>query len=262
MKFDSTEFDLDRRSRSRRHQRRRVAQLVLLAVAADVIVLLVEVAAGLEPLADFQHSPVIYVHAFVVTIGTFGVFGAVLGSREAMLEEMAYRDSLTGLLNSRFFHVRLREEIASARRHERPTSLVLLDIDHFKKVNDEHGHPVGNRLLEFIGQAIQSVLREGEIAARVGGEEFALLLPGATAGDAAIAAERFRVAMGQVTVNINNDRTLAVTVSAGVACANPDGVQDGTEIYNLADRALYAAKEQGRNRVVNWMAGKETTARP
>jgi diguanylate cyclase (GGDEF)-like protein len=115
---------------------------------------------------------------FLGTIVVFGTFGAVWGFREALLDEMAHQDSLTGLLNRRFLHGRLREELASAKRHGRLTSFALFDIDHFKKVNDEYGHTVGDHVLQLIGKAIRSTLRTGEIAARVGGEEFAPLLPG------------------------------------------------------------------------------------
>ena len=101
----------------------------------------------------------------------------MVGSREDLLEEMALRDSLTGLFNARYLQMRLEEELAAAKRHRTPVSLVLFDIDHFKRVNDEHGHPVGDRMLRLIGRTILSKLREGETAARVGGEEFALLMP-------------------------------------------------------------------------------------
>jgi diguanylate cyclase (GGDEF)-like protein len=250
MRDEISDFKIIGSSRRRRHIVIRVTQLVLLAVAADIAVLVVEFAVGLDPFADFQQRPVLYLYMFVGTIVIFGVFGAVLGSREAQLEEMAFRDSLTGLLNSRSLHMRLREELASTKRHERPTSFVLFDIDHFKQVNDKYGHPIGDKVLQLIGETIRSTLREGEIAARVGGEEFALLLPFTSIDRARVAAERIREAISKESLRLKNGQQLSVTVSAGVACVNDHEDQDSAAIYSLADLALYKAKKQGRNRVV------------
>ena len=249
MKHDNSTLDVDTRSRRKRHLTRRVSQLVLLAVVSDVLFLLVELVAGLDPLSDFQQHPFLYLYMLLGTIAAFTVFGVVLGSREALLEEMAFRDSLTGLHNSRYLHARLREELASAKRDKRPTSLVLLDIDHFKKVNDQYGHPVGDQVIQFVGRIIQSVSREGEVTARVGGEEFALLLPNTSTREAAAAAERLRGVLGRASIRIGSGHRLAVTVSAGVACANDDGGRDAAVLYRRADQALYRAKDQGRNRV-------------
>ena len=249
MEDNNFAFNMEMSNRRRRHIMWRVTQLIFLALAADVAVLLVEFAAGLDPFMDFQQRPVLYLYMLVGTIVAFGVFGAVLGSREALLEEMALRDSLTGLLNSRYLHARLREELASAKRHDRPTSFVLFDIDHFKKINDEYGHPVGDQVLQLIGKTMLSTIRTGEIAARVGGEEFALLLPGTPVREAAVAVERFREAIGQAAVSINNGKRIKVTVSAGVACVTDDP-QDADSLYALADSALYQAKKQGRDRMI------------
>ena len=251
MKTELADLDLGGSAGRRRHlMMRRIAQLVFLAVTADLAVLLAEFVSGVDPLVDFHQHPFLYLYLFLGTIVAFGVFGALLGSREALLKEMALRDSLTGLLNSRYLHVRLQEELASAKRHERPTSIVLFDIDHFKKVNDKYGHPVGDQALQLIGKTIQSTLREGEIAARVGGEEFALLLPSTSAELAAAAAERIRRSVGEVAVRTKNDQALTVTMSAGVACANHYDAQDAAALYSRADQALYRAKEQGRDRVI------------
>ena len=128
-------------------------------------------------------------------------------------------------------------------------SLVLFDLDNFKKVNDRHGHPVGDHFLQLIGLTIQSMIREGEIAARVGGEEFALLLPHTSAKEATIVAERIRNAIGQKRITVNGDE-LGVTASAGVACTLEFEDQNAEAIYRLADRALLQAKREGRDRVI------------
>lgn len=232
------------------HRYRRVAQFSLLAVAADVGLLCVELAFGLNPLTDIAQRPFLYLYVLLGTIVTFGVFGAMVGSREDLLEEMALRDSLTGLFNARYLQMRLGEELAAAKRHRTPVSYVLFDIDHFKQVNDDHGHPVGDRMLRLIGRTILSKLREGETAARVGGEEFALLLPHTSAKNAVMGAERIREAIGQTALETDSGHKLSVTVSAGVACIMDHETHSKETIYRLADQALYQAKEQGRNRVV------------
>ncbi len=219
-------------------------------MAADVGLVCVELAFGLNPLADIVQRPFLYLYLFFGTIAAFGVFGAMVGSREDLLEEMALRDSVTGLFNARYLQMRLQEELAAAKRHRTPVSLVLFDIDRFKRVNDDHGHPVGDRMLRLIGRTILSKLREGETVARVGGEEFALLLPHTSAKNAAMGADRIREAIGQTKLKTGSGRKLTVTVSAGVACTTDPATRNAEAIYRLADQALYQAKKQGRNRVV------------
>jgi diguanylate cyclase (GGDEF)-like protein len=231
-------------------RRMRMVQFALLAVAADIGFVCVELAIGMNPLTDIAQRPFLYLYLFLGTIVVFGVFGAMIGSREDLLEEMALRDSLTGLFNARYLQMRLQEELAAAKRHRTPVSLVLFDIDHFKRVNDNHGHPVGDRMLRLIGRTILSKLREGETVARVGGEEFALLLPHTSAKNAAMGAERICQAIGQTPLETDSGGKLAVTVSAGLACTTDHATHSAETIYRLADQALYQAKEQGRNRVV------------
>ena len=235
---------------SPRRRNRRMVQFILLAVAADVALLCTELAIRLNPLADMAQHPFLYLYIFLGTILAFGIFGAMVGSREDLLEEMALRDSLTGLFNARYLQMRLEEELAAAKRHRIPVSYVLFDIDHFKQVNDKHGHPVGDRMLQLIGRTILSKLREGETAARVGGEEFALLLPHTSDKSAAMGAERIRDVIGQTTLETDSGHKLSVTVSVGVACATDHATCSAEAIYRLADQALYQAKKQGRNMVV------------
>lgn len=232
-----------------RRRNRRMVQFILLAVAADIGFVCVELAIGLNPLSDITQRPFLYLYVFLGTIAAFGVFGAMVGSREDLLEEMALRDSLTGLFNARYLQMRLEEELSAAKRYRTPVSFVLFDIDYFKRVNDDYGHPVGDRMLRLVGQTILSKQREGETVARVGGEEFALLLPHTSGKKAAMGAERIRQAIAQATL-ADSGHKLSVTVSAGVACTTDHDTHSKETIYRLADQALYQAKEQGRNRVV------------
>lgn len=233
----------------RRHVTRRVLHLIALAIIADLGVLIAELLAGMDPIADFAQRPILYLHMLLGTIVAFGIFGAVLGSREARLEEWAITDQLTGLFNSRYFHERLRQSLASARRQRAPLSLVLLDADHFKRINDQHGHPTGDSVLQSIGATLSSQLRTGEVGARVGGEEFALLLPATPVEQAAVAAERIRVAISREVEIPGRGEPRTVTLSAGVAGIEVDGSADPAELYKRADRALYRAKREGRDRV-------------
>jgi len=157
------------------------------------------------------------------------------------LELLAAVDGLTGVLNHRGFHQRLEEEIARAVRHRRPLSLVVLDLDHFKQINDMHGHPAGDRVLAETAARLVALARVGEHVARVGGEEFALILPDANGVGAFAAAERMRNGIAaRPFADVG-----AVTISAGVCEMQVAG--SAGELYRLADTALYWAKAHGRN---------------
>jgi diguanylate cyclase (GGDEF)-like protein len=228
---------------------KRTWQLVLLALAVDIGFVIAEVAAGLDPAADFRRHPFLYSYIYFGTIILFGIFGSLIGAREDILREMAHTDTLTGLFNLRYFWARVEEEFALARRHRTPMSLVVIDLDNFKKINDDHGHPVGDRFLQMTGMTIRSIMREGEIAARVGGEEFALLLTHTSAHEATVVAERIRIAIGKELLKVNG-REVSLTASAGVACTVDHEDHDAREIYHLADQALLRAKREGRDRVI------------
>ena len=162
-------------------------------------------------------------------------------AREKELERLATVDPLTGLLNQRLFREQLATEIVRARRYGHSLSIVIFDLDYFKDINDRYGHPVGDRVLSEVAERFEALARRGEHLARIGGEEFAWILPYADASGAVAAAERARHAISAVpfaAVGI-------ITVSAGV-CELSDG-QDLEDLYQHADRALYAAKERGRN---------------
>ncbi len=164
------------------------------------------------------------------------------------LEMLANTDVLTGLPNRRFLLDRLREETVEADRFGRPMAFVLLDIDHFKRVNDDYGHMVGDEVLRQVGRILQSGLRRYDMAARFGGEEFAMLLPGTRLEAACAAAERVRRRFAANEVEIAEGEILRVTASFGVA-ERGDG-EPVEELIRRADDALYRAKDAGRDRVV------------
>jgi diguanylate cyclase (GGDEF)-like protein/PAS domain S-box-containing protein/putative nucleotidyltransferase with HDIG domain len=189
------------------------------------------------------------------TIGAVITFRDVTERRErdearrrtlAAAEERAAVDPLTGLANHRTFHERLRAEVEGARRRKRGLALVLMDLDHFKRVNDEHGHQVGDRVLQHAAQVLAAETRAGELVARVGGEEFAMILPEADADEALQAAERVRRGVSDAhfpTVG-------RMTMSAGVCDISQ--AADADALYRLADGALYWAKHHGRDVVMRY----------
>jgi diguanylate cyclase (GGDEF)-like protein/PAS domain S-box-containing protein len=163
---------------------------------------------------------------------------------EAELERLARHDVMTGLLNRRAFEERLAEEVARAQRSGNPLSLVVLDIDDFKAINDVHGHPGGDRVLAEVGRRLSGVVRTGEPIARIGGEEFAWILPATDAATAWAAAERARRAIGDVGFpGIGR-----VSIAAGVSDLD-EAAGCPVELYRLADLALYAAKDDGGDAV-------------
>ncbi len=164
------------------------------------------------------------------------------------LEMLANTDVLTGLPNRRFLLDRLNEEAAEADRFGRPLSFVLLDVDHFKRVNDRCGHPAGDEVLRQVARLLRAGLRRYDVAARFGGEEFAILLPGTGSEVAREVAERARRCLAGSDIEIAEDEILRVTASFGVAERRPG--EPVAELVRRADDALYRAKEEGRDRVV------------
>ncbi len=166
------------------------------------------------------------------------------------LETLAAVDWLTGLYNRRHFETLAQAELARSQRYMRPLTLLMLDIDHFKDVNDTYGHATGDRVLQALATVCLATKRDADVAARLGGEEFALLLPETTAGAAAQFAERLRQQIRDCAPVVNGEK-LPITVSIGIAGSSltTSGVQP---LLNNADQALYEAKRSGRNRVVMW----------
>jgi two-component system, cell cycle response regulator len=163
-------------------------------------------------------------------------------------------DVLTGLYNRRYLQYRLVDELARSRREKRPLSCVMLDVDHFKPVNDRWGHPAGDKVLAQIAHVIREECRDCDIPVRYGGEEFAVLLPGADTSQATAIAGRIRAAVERGEFVLPGGHCLTLTVSAGVSCAQPGKSDEelkprGDRLIAEADVQLYRAKSEGRNRV-------------
>lgn len=165
------------------------------------------------------------------------------------LQRVAAIDPLTGVYNRRFGLQRLTEEFGRALRSGDPLGLLILDLDHFKDVNDTYGHLVGDRVLQSVVRASRQVLREGDVLLRYGGEEFIVLLPGAGREDVMQMAERVRRAVFDAEI-IESGQRIHATISVGGAAFPRQGISNSTEFIGVADVALYAAKEAGRDRCI------------
>ncbi|NQV46519.1 MAG: GGDEF domain-containing protein [Rhodospirillaceae bacterium] len=180
----------------------------------------------------------------VVIIITMLLIGYTIGLFQARLEEMATTDKLTGLGNRQVFESGMRQAMARYRRTQEPFSLIMIDLDNFKRINDTHGHVVGDRVIKKFADLAGGLVRETDIICRWGGEEFVILAPACTRDDALLLAEKIRTAAGQaIFVAANPEYRL--TLSAGITQAEDRDSED--TVLVRADKALYQAKEKGRN---------------
>ncbi len=180
-------------------------------------------------------------------INGFGFLLLAREQQEAELLRLALVDPLTNAPNRRGFFNALNPWLALARRPGNSTALIMLDLDHFKRINDNYGHPIGDQVLKAVAEIGQSQLRDSDLIGRLGGEEFAVLLPRTTAQDAMMVAERMRQAIMAVQIKAEK-AVLCVTASFGVTTIRPDDSM--VSLIKRADDALYAAKKAGRNQVV------------
>lgn len=167
---------------------------------------------------------------------------------QAKLEELSRKDSLTGIYNRRYFFELAEQEFNRARRYQRPVAMIMIDLDHFKKINDTHGHLIGDQVLNEIARRIQDNSRQVDIVGRYGGEEFIILLPETTLEDACTLAERIWNSLTQRPTNTSK-LLLPIQVSIGVASNTGDNEVSLFKLIERADKALYRAKELGRNRI-------------
>jgi diguanylate cyclase (GGDEF)-like protein len=166
------------------------------------------------------------------------------------VQELAITDSLTKVNNRRRFFDLAEQEFERSRRYNRPLSLIMLDIDHFKRVNDTYGHAAGDTVLEQLAQLCQKSLREVDVFARYGGEEFVILLPETTSIEAQLTAERIRQLVARTPIEITGD-SLTITISFGIVELDKD-CKNVEELLDRSDQAMYASKRNGRNRVSIW----------
>ncbi len=198
---------------------------------------------GLQPLPEGAR-----IHLGRHTLLTLSLQDPLEHEASRQLFETSMRDSLTELYNRRSFDLRLREEFAFASRHHTELSVILLDIDHFKRVNDTWGHPAGDEVLRETGSLIKACFRREDVAFRLGGEEFAVVLRSESHEGAKAAAERIRRLIDESELLWQGER-IRITVSAGIATVGPsDMSESASALLETADRALYRAKASGRNR--------------
>jgi len=189
------------------------------------------------------------------TVLKFARYDEVEEKAQRQLLESALRDGLTRAFNRRYFLQRLGAEVRFAERHHQPLALLMIDIDHFKQLNDKHGHQLGDEVLRTLTAVLAETLRAEDVLARYGGEEFAVLVRGVSRENAQVLAERLRRVVETISLK-HDDRPLPLTVSIGLSmfpiADGPEGApseQTGQKLIELADAALYRAKNGGRNRV-------------
>jgi diguanylate cyclase (GGDEF)-like protein len=202
----------------------------------------------------------ITVLTMVVTCTLVALLRARVDALVDRLANVARTDALTGLRNRRAYEEDIETEVARAERSGQRLALVVGDLDRFKRVNDRFGHPAGDAVLRRVADQLETRRRRGDVAARIGGEEFALLLPNTDANGALLVAERMRLAIGRA---FERD-PVPVTMSLGIACY-PDDARDATSLFAAADAALLAAKKAGRNRAILYWAhqmGRRETVTP
>jgi len=225
--------------------------LWLLGVAAGLVLLGFKWYPEVNSTIVYASIPVLLGYPLLIGFIAYGLAMDLHAQRE-LLRRLSRTDGLTGLFNRSYWEIRTKEEVAKARRNHLPLSLIILDVDHFKQINDTYGHAMGDQVLQQVAQYLQWNLRESELLGRYGGEEFVIVLPGTPKSIAFKTAERLRDLIAQAEfMDINNPKlvTLRCTISLGVA-AFSDGLGDFSSWMRVADKALYEAKRQGRNRTV------------
>lgn len=185
----------------------------------------------------------------IASLDTAEKLASELQTANDKLRGMAFEDSLTGLFNHRYFQACMDIEFSKAVRYQRPFSLIMLDLDHFKKVNDRYGHPSGDAVLKQVSATIRQTVRKSDIVSRYGGEEFTVVLPETTLKGAVLLAERIRKRVEGLEVGADEE-TIRMTISLGLTIWEPGSPAGGkADIIDAADRALYASKRNGRNKV-------------
>ena len=226
----------------------RALQGVFLALFSPLGWLIIRLLAGYPLMGELTTNAGIYWYLLLGTAGAFALFGFYVGSSEERLEGLVIRDPMTGLYNNRFFHTRLPEEFARSLRQKQRLSLILADLDHFKQINDKFGHQSGDIVLKAVSKVMQQTARKDEFVARVGGEEFCIILIDCGEKSALLAAERFMQAIRSLRVELPVGESVSVSASMGVVSSE---TTEGSEwhLYAVADAAMYRAKKNGRDQI-------------
>jgi diguanylate cyclase (GGDEF)-like protein len=199
------------------------------------------------------------VHELQEQLADLEAANSELLSSNSALSEISARDALTGLYNRWYVMEKIDSEMNRSLRHRSPVSLIMLDIDHFKRVNDSFGHSAGDRVLRSVGQVLRDSCRIYDVAGRYGGEEFCVVLPETKVGNTTVVAERIRERLAANRFEIGGD-SVAVTASIGIAgidAIESEAALSPAILIDRADQALYSAKHRGRNRVEMWEIGMQ-----
>jgi diguanylate cyclase (GGDEF)-like protein len=244
-------------TRIRSWPRRRLYPVVgmLLAVGAPVgLIITRRMLAGLQPVAgwlasELSANSLTYTYVTLSTALVFAVLGYALGEREDELRLTSLIDPVTGIANRRQFEQVLDERLALAARYKTSLSLLMLDLDRFKELNDSRGHAAGDVALQHVARCIAGTCRLTDLPARIGGDEFAVVVTATAAGLAAELGERIRSTLA-TQARPPAIENCPLTVSIGIADIDTTGSEDRSALLAAADRALFQAKSQGRDRVV------------
>lgn len=204
------------------------------------------------PVKIAGHHPIEHVCITLFDVTDTSIYQGMLHNALKSLADVSNRDGLTGVYNRRYLEASIAQEFARCQRYGPPMSVILLDIDFFKKVNDQRGHQAGDEVLKIVAQRLGGCLRDSDMLARYGGEEFAIILPETELTGALSVAERLRSAVADTPISFHND-LIPVTISLGVSQFRV-GVENCDSLVHEADTALYQSKEKGRNCVTAWQA--------
>jgi len=237
-----------------RHGRRAETSLRTLAVmlGAAVIVL------ALNALQSAPGNGLALAFFFLLLGAGFTLVLATLERLAGHMKQLATHDALTGCVNRVYFEAILNHALERGRRDRQPVSLLLMDLDHLKRINDRHGHGTGDDVLRLFAQCVRERCRKSDVFGRLGGEEFALILPATDTNGALRLAEKVRSAVERMSQAVPGGEPLSVTVSLGVATALPRNDLSGNQAYAEAEEALAMAKQRGGNLAVHFV----TAVRP